>query len=219
MYKGISFIGLIPARKGSKRLPGKNLLKIKGKTLLELAIDSGKTSKLLDEVIVSTDSDEMRDLALELGAQAPRLRASQLSSDEATSVDVAIDALGWVSRSYDYLVLLQPTSPFRVGTDIDEAISKMIDGGYNSAVSVSEPLNSPYHMYYKRGEGIQPILGKASQKEEIYCLNGAIFVIKVSELLSKKSFGIDQACMFNMEPSRSIDIDKPFDFELATRLA
>ena len=121
MLDNKSFIAIVPARGGSKRLPGKNLLLLGGKPLLQWTLEAASASKYLDEIIVSSDDPEILSVATENGVSA-KLRPNELSSDTAGTVDTILYALSKYAEDFDYVVLLQPTSPLRNVDDIDFSI-------------------------------------------------------------------------------------------------
>ena len=130
-------LAVIPARSGSKGLPGKNVMQISGKPLIAWSIEEAKRSKYLDKVIVSTDSSEFGEIAEMHGAEVPFLRPTKLSTDEASSFSVIEHAIGFLmsqGENFDYIVLLEPTSPLREHGDIDGAIEKLLTS--NSAKSI-----------------------------------------------------------------------------------
>ena len=141
MYKNKNFLAVIPARGGSKRLPGKNILDLCGKPIIAWSIEAGLNSSYIDKVVVSSDDDDILDTAKRFKAEIIK-RPKQLASDTASSFDVvkhAIDNL----ESYDYVVLLQPTSPLRNYQHIDKAIEFLEEKNADSIISVCEVNHSP----------------------------------------------------------------------------
>jgi len=123
MFNGKKILAIIPARGGSKRLPNKNILPMGSKPLIAWSIESAKESKYVDDVIVSTDSQAIYDVAQKYGAHTPFIRPLELAQDDTRSIDVVIHALEFFKKEkYDYVILLQPTSPLREASDIDGAI-------------------------------------------------------------------------------------------------
>ena len=145
MYKGKRILGLITARGGSKGIPRKNVIDVGGKPLIGWTIDAAKESELLDRVVLSSDDDEIIQVATSMGCEAPFKRSADLSGDAASSADVVKDCLHRMP-GYDYVALLQPTSPLRRTDDIDSAIRMCIDNDAPSCVSVCEAEESPYWM-------------------------------------------------------------------------
>ena len=127
MYKQKKILAIIPARGGSKAIPKKNIIDLLGKPLLYYSVKSAKESKYIDKVIVSTDDDEIAEIGKKLGADVPFLRPEEISGDKAKSIDAfihAIKELEKLEEKYDYILLLQNTSPLRQSWHIDEAIEK-----------------------------------------------------------------------------------------------
>ena len=130
MYKNRKFLAIIPARGGSKGLPNKNIKNLCGKPLIAWSIEAGLKSKYIDEVMVSTDYKNIAYIAKKYGANVPFLRPSDLASDTATTFDTVIHTINFYrkifKKKYDYIVLLEPTSPLRNDCDIDNMIKKVI---------------------------------------------------------------------------------------------
>ena len=132
-----SVLAVITARGGSKGVPGKNLRPLAGKPLLSWTVEAALCAKCVTRTIVSTDAPEIADVAVKAGAEAPFLRPAELASDTASSADVVVHALEQCP-GYDYVLLLQPTSPLRTADDIDAAFARMLAANGNACVSVSE---------------------------------------------------------------------------------
>lgn len=147
MYKNKTILGLIPARGGSKGIPGKNIARLGNRPLIAWTIESARSSLLLDRFICSTDSPEIRDLAQKLGCEAPFLRPTTLAADDSRSVDVVLHALDHLDQSYDYILLLQPTTPFRQASEIDGIITQGVDEDADLTVSVSAAKKHPSALY------------------------------------------------------------------------
>jgi len=123
------FLGLIPARGGSKRVPRKNLSSVAGKPLLAWTIEAAQSAQRLDRVVLSTDDDEIAGLGSKLGVEVPFRRPPELASDTAAGSDVTVHAVRSLAErgdTFDYVVVLQPTSPLRVAADIDAAIELLL---------------------------------------------------------------------------------------------
>ena len=207
-------LALIPARSGSKRLPGKNIAAFCGKPLIAWTIAAALGAKRITDVVVSTDSSEIADIARRYGARAPFLRPKRLAGVK-TSSEVAfkhaIDKLRRdESKAIDAVCILQPTSPLRTAEDIDKAVNIFVRKKADSVVSftrASHSLNSA--CYIRKGGKVKHVFSPSSQfqgKEEIYHPNGAIYVVRGAllerlELYSKNSYA------YVMLPERSIDID------------
>lgn len=217
MYQGKKILGLITARGGSKGIPRKNIIDVGGKPLIAWTIDAAKQSKLLDRVVLSSDDDEIIQVARLLGCEVPFKRESRLSGDAASSADVVADCLQRVP-GYDYIVLLQPTSPLRSTEDIDSAIKTCIDKKAPACVSVCEAEESPYWMYTLQGEGAMvPVINNGYLRRQelpsVYILNGAIYVADVRWFAQARGFMSSGTVAYCMPRGRSIDIDVIGDLE------
>ncbi len=221
MYKNNTFLAIIPARGGSKRLPRKNILDLNGKPLIAWSIKAGLKSKYIDKVIVSSDDTEILDISQDYGADTIK-RPDNLANDTATTFDAIKHAIENLEK-YDYVILLQATSPLRNENHIDEAIELLESKNASAVVSVctmdhsplwSNILDDSLSMKSFLREGV---LNKRSQDlEKYYRLNGAIYICKTDKLLEKKSFFLkDNIYAYIMSQDSSIDIDSKFDFNLA----
>ena len=149
MYKNKKFLAIIPARGGSKGLPGKNIKEICNKPLIAWSIEAGLKSKYLDEVSVSTDYESIANISKEYGANVPFLRPENLASDTATSFDAVKYSIDYykneLGKEFDYIVLLEPTSPLREDSDIDNMIEKLIENKekFDSIISMGEVHEHP----------------------------------------------------------------------------
>lgn len=218
MYKGKKILGLIPARGGSKGVPRKNVLEVNGRPLIAWTIDEAKKSKYIDRLILSSEDAEIIETAKRFGCEAPFVRPAELSRDETPGIDPVLHAVGAV-EGFDYLVLLQPTSPLRIAGDIDGCIERCIDGGFDSCVSVKEVGDHPYLMFKLLGGAALEKLHKekADRRQDLpdfYVLNGAVYVIHIGALLDVKDFITPNTAGYVMPEDRSLDIDTPHDIEL-----
>lgn len=214
-------LAIIPARGGSKGLPLKNIKMIAGKPLLAWTIEAAFKSKLIDQLIVSTDDQEIADVARKLGASVPFLRPTEFATDVASGMQPVFHALGELP-GFDYVVLLQPTSPLRDASDIDGSIQKCLTDGAVSCVSVTESLSHPNHCYLLDDRGQMTLyvpnpekFARRQDMPRVYCLNGAVYVAKVAWLKENKSFVGSETVSFVMPKDRSVDIDDLYDFEIA----
>ena len=221
MYKDKTFLAIIPARGGSKRLPRKNVLDLNGKPLIAYSIEAGLKSKYIDKVIVSSDDDEILNISKKFGANILK-RPDKLASDTATSFDAIKHTIENVEK-YDYIILLQPTSPLRYFKHIDEAIELLFDKKADAVVSVCEMDHSPLwsntlddslsmNNFLK-----DEILNKRSQDlDKFYRLNGAIYICKTNKLLEEETFFLkNNIFAYKMDRKSSIDIDEEIDFKIA----
>ena len=230
MIGGQRVLAIIPARSGSKRLPRKNLLPLGGKPLVEWSIRAGKDSHYVDEVLVSTDSDDIIQIAKGLNVNVPFKRPAELSSDTASSVDVLIHAINFLKeiekKSFDYVVLLQPTSPLRDSNDVDQALEFLVQKKADAVVSVCPMDHSPLwanilpdnlsmeNFIRKEVKGL-----RSQDLPTYYRINGAIYICKIERLFDEATvFLSDRVFAFIMEPERSIDIDTDLDLSFAQLL-
>jgi CMP-N,N'-diacetyllegionaminic acid synthase len=224
MYKGKTFLAVIPARGGSKRLPRKNVLDLNGKPLIAYSIEAGLKSKYIDKVIVTSDDDEILEIAKKYKSNTIK-RSAKLASDTATTFDTVKHVID-NCEEYNYIILLQPTSPLRTEKHIDEAIELLVNKNADSIVSVCEtdhsplwsntlPSNCSMSNFIK-----DDIRNKRGQDLEVYYrLNGAIYICKTNKLLDENSFFLkNNTFAYKMGRDVSIDIDSAVDLKIAGAL-
>lgn len=222
-------LAIIPARGGSKGLPGKNIRPLAGAPLIGHTIWAALEAGSVSRVMVSTDDEDIATTARELGAEVPFLRPPELSDDKASGVDVCLHALAHAENVLDYhpelVVLLQPTSPMRNAGDIDAAISLLRKNGADAVVSL-KPVTE-YPQWMKKMDGKQRIsplfddleITSARQDlEKSYLLNGAIYLSTADNLKKHRSFYGGDTRGYVMPEERSIDIDTLNDFLMAQAL-
>jgi CMP-N,N'-diacetyllegionaminic acid synthase len=219
-----TFLAIIPARSGSKRLPRKNILDLCGKPLISYSIEAGLKSKYISKVIVSSDDEEILQISQTFGADTIK-RPDYLATDTSSTFDVIEHTINSLEK-YDYVVLLQPTSPLRNEKHIDEAIELLNKRNADSIISVCETEHSPLWCNtlpqdssmstFLRDE----VLNKRSQDLQIfYRLNGAIYICKTEKLLENKSFFIKENIFaYIMDKMDSVDIDDELDFLIAKEI-
>ncbi|RXJ68987.1 CMP-N-acetlyneuraminic acid synthetase [Halarcobacter ebronensis] len=221
MYKGKTFLAIVPARGGSKRLPKKNLLPLSGKSLVEWSIEAGLKSNYIDEVAVTSDNNEILKLAQKSGATIIQ-RPEELASDTATTFDAIKHTIDNLIK-YDYIILLQPTSPLRNYYHIDSAIEFLEEKEAEAVISVCEVDHSPLWSNtldesldmsnFLRSE-IKNI--RSQDLPQYYRLNGAIYICDTNRLLEEKTFFLqNNIYAFLMNRESSIDIDEEIDFKMA----
>ena len=219
MFKNKSFLGIILARGGSKRLPRKNILELKGKPLIAWTIEAGLKSRYLDKVIVSSDDNEILSVADNYGADTLK-RPEYLASDTATSFD-AIKHVLECTDDFDYVVLLQPTSPLRNNYHIDEAIELLGEKRADAIISVCEVDHSPLWSNKLPANGsLEGFLTKeannrSQELDKYYRLNGAIYICEEERMLKENTLFIkDNIYAYIMDKKYSVDIDNEIDFRL-----
>lgn len=222
----MKYLVIIPARGGSKRIPGKNIKALNSKPLIQYTIEAVKDSHFLNrnEIFISTDSEEISETCRGLGCKIPFLRNPELATDSASSAGLVEEYLDYFNRQkiqIENIILLQPTSPLRTGIDLDNAIKLFEQKQAVSLVSVCESEANPYYLFKKQGDSLVPLsekeLGfKRSQDlDKVFRLNGAIYIIKTEEFIKYKSFIINETIGFEMPMIRSVDIDDDQDWQLA----
>lgn len=217
-------LAIIPARGGSKGLPGKNIKHLNGKPLIAYTIEAAKASNQVSRIILSTDDKEIAKIGEEYGAEVPFMRPSSLAGDQAKSIDVYIFTLDWLEKnqslSIDEFMVLQPTSPLRTGEDIDKAIDLYRKKKADSVVSYcleSHPIG--WHKYIDPEGKLKTIFEEEklrNRQDEIptYYPNGAIFIFK-KELIKTGRYYAKNSFAYIMPRERSVDIDTIEDFEYA----
>jgi N-acylneuraminate cytidylyltransferase len=222
MANPIKFLGIITARKGSKRISGKNTKLCAGKPLIQWTIEAAKQSRI-DETYLSTDCDVARKIALREKLICPDLRPDSLSGDTATSYSVVEHVLEQYKKNkieVENIVLLQPTSPLRTAADINEAI-ELYELKGRSPVQSYSPAECPPGWCTKINPDLSlpgnHTIGKKSSSEygPYYRINGAIYILSVEDFYSKKSFVPDNSYCYKMPRERGIDVDEELDFKIA----
>jgi len=217
VINGKRMLGVIPARGGSKGVPGKNIRLVAGKPLIAWTIEAAQSSKSLDHIILTSDDREIIDVAKKYNCNAPFVRDSHLAIDTTPTVDVVLDALDRC-LGYEWVVLLQPTSPLRTAQDIDHAVEQCIALNAPSCVSVCLSQESPYWMFtLNQDQNLAPLLPNAAVTRRqdlppVYSLNGAIYVAKSEWLRQERTFLTPDTVAYEMPVERSLDIDTETDF-------
>jgi CMP-N,N'-diacetyllegionaminic acid synthase len=222
----MNVLGIIPARGGSKGVPGKNIKELGGKPLINYTIEVAKQS-LLSRVIVSTDDELIMAVARTAGAEIPFVRPAELASDTSRSIDVALHALMEMELitglHYDAIMLLQPTAPFKIVQDIDRAIELLVENpDADSVISVTDvKAHHPARMkYLENGLLIDPPFCESFENQNrqellpMYIRNGAIYLSRRSTILSNSYKG-KKSLAHVMPEIRSVNIDTLDDFEMA----
>jgi len=216
MLNKLKVIAIIPARGGSKRLPGKNIKNFHGKPLIKWSVEAALSCKIIDKVIVSSDCDDILEAASLPNVVAYK-RMRNLAEDATSSIDVALDVLDKF-KNYDLLVWLQPTSPLRTEVQITEALNFYSLHSSGSLVSVTSYDKDPMLIKKVNEENkLIPYIRNVEDynKNELYALNGAIYINDIKELRKRKAFVNEETIAYKMQPEYSIDIDTEIDFEMA----
>ena len=215
----MSLIGIIPARGGSKGIPRKNLKNFNGKPLIAWTIEVAKNVSLIDSLIVSTDDREIAEVAQSYGADVPFMRPEEISQDKTPGIVPVLDVLKRVPR-YDEVLILQPTSPLRTGSDIKNIIQLGKSKKAPAVVSVTEAEKHPYWSF-RLDESfhlIPWVKGSLNlQRQDLpsaYCLNGALYWGKTDWVIQNETFVTNETLSYIMPRNRSIDLDTIFDWEI-----
>ncbi|OUL24492.1 acylneuraminate cytidylyltransferase family protein [Nostoc sp. 106C] len=210
-------LAIIPARGGSKTVPRKNIREIGGKPLIAWTIEEAKKSIYIDRLILSSEDDEIISIAQQWGCEVAFKRPIELAQDDTPGIAPVLHALSQLPI-YDYIVLLQPTSPLRKVIDIDACLEACVKTHSYSSVSVTESDSSPYWMYTVDKSGkMQPfiktpnIFERRQDLPKVYLLNGAVYVAQTAWLLQNKNFISEDTTAYIMPLERSLDIDTEFD--------
>lgn len=227
MINNLSVLALITARGGSKSVVGKNLRTIGDKSLIGWTMDAARSSRYIDRIIISTDNQDIIDHAKALGCEVPFMRPDYLATDKASSLDVVRHAMEEEGRGYDLMVLLQPTSPFRRGEDIDATIDRMFSVQARTCITVCKASKSPHWMFEIEDDGtMEPVvkmetLNKATRRQDlppVYVINGAVYVAYIDDLLNGGKLMDKHTVAHIMSVRRSLDIDDEMDLKIAKAL-
>lgn len=224
MYQGLRIVAIVTARGGSKGLPGKNIKNLNGKPLLAWTLDQIKESKYIDEVFVSTDSEEIADVCKQYGVSVPQLRPAYLAEDNTPSIDVleyTIQYLKDSGKEFDFVLLLEPTSPLRKKGDLDNIIKLAGENqSYDGVISVGE-VHTEHPSIIKKvtQEGtIIPYLRDISgiyqrqQCDKAYFPYGVGYLIKTSILLEKHVIYTNRVLPYFIERWQNYEVDDIYDF-------
>ncbi|MBF0137534.1 MAG: acylneuraminate cytidylyltransferase family protein [Magnetococcales bacterium] len=223
MIQGKRVLAVIPARGGSKGIPYKNICDLAGKPLLAWSIEAARACAYIDRCILSSEDAEIIATAQKWGCEVPFVRPMELARDESPTIPVLIHALDALAERYDYLVLLQVTSPLRDPADISACLEICERERAPACVTLVETHQNPQYMYRLDPVGhMAPILGPKSgtahirrqDLPKVYALNGAVCVARVAWLREHRTFLGDSTLGLVMPPERSLDIDTPLDLTL-----
>lgn len=229
----MNILAIIPARGGSKGIKRKNLVEVKGKSLLQYSIEHALQSKLITRTIVSSEDEEILALAKKCGAETPFVRPQDLAEDHVLDIPVFEHALETLKKEEGYvadiIVHLRPTAPYRDPVWIDEAIKLLINTpDADSVRSVSEPEKHPYRMFsiddggyldpIMKHEHDEPYLLRRQDLPSVYYYNCVIDVTRLSTIEDKKSMTGTKIFPYVMSPEDVIDIDTPSDLLMLNQL-
>lgn len=214
---------IIPARGGSKGVPGKNIKPLNGKPLIHYSIDVARSLANDEDICVSTDDTKIKEVVEQTGLKVPFLRPVELATDQAGTYEVLLHALNFYAekgKQYDLLVILQPTSPFRTTDQVRQAINTW-EPGLEMVVSVKITGANPYYVLFEENELgflVKSKEGAFKTRQEcpvVYEYNGAIYVIDVASLKKRHVSKFERIKKFIMDEEASIDIDTPLDWKFA----
>jgi CMP-N-acetylneuraminic acid synthetase len=219
-------LAIVPARGGSRGIPGKNLARAGSRSLLGWAVAAAAESRHRPRVVVSTDSEEIAAAALQEGAEVPFLRPAELARDDTPGTAPVLHALRWLEQHEGYrprwVVLLQPTSPLRTAADVDAALELAEARGADSVVSVTPAPVHPFWIKRLDEEGMlrdfAPVPEGITRRQDLpaaYALNGAVYVARRDVLLAEETFHTGRTLGYVMPPERSLDIDTPWELHVA----
>jgi len=227
----VKILALIPARGGSKRLPGKNIRLLGGQPMIVWSIGVAKDIPEICDLLVTTDDPAIEAVCKEAGALVPWLRPAELATDTASSIDVALHALDWYEDTHglvDGLMLLQPTSPFRSVETIKQAISLFLTNGRRPVIGVSPALYHPAWCYGIEQDtllpycsnGFRDVPHRSQDLPPAYVLNGAMYLVEPVYLRKTCAFfGADACPLIMVNPDEALDVDTAHDFLVAECIA
>ncbi len=212
-------LAIVPARGGSKGIPRKNIKILAGKPLIAWTIEVALQARGISRIIVSTESVEIAALAKQFGAEVPFMRPSELSQDDTPSIAPVLHAIERLP-TFDWVLLLQPTSPLRSVDDVEGIIQLCRHTGAPSAVSIMEVSTHPYWMYQRDDHNcLQPLIPnrpEITRRQELpiaYSLNGALYLARTDWLIENRDFIGLGTLGYLMPSERSADLDLPIDWQ------
>ena len=227
-------LGVIPARGGSKGMPGKNIKILNNKPLIAYSIIEALKSKLITDLIVSTDSKKIQNISIKYGAQCPFIRPKKLATDTALAIPTIQHAVRFMENinklNYDYIIMLQPTSPLRKYSDIDNSMNELVKSNADGIISVVD-VNNNHPMKMKRFLGSDGKSGKMVDYEKppvencprqklppVFIVNGAIYATKRDVLINENSFQGQNCLGYIMDQNESVNIDTEYEFIIAEKI-
>ena len=231
MINGKRSIAIIPARGGRKGLPGKNIKELCGKPLIAWTIEAGLGSQYIDEVVVSTDSEEIACVARTFGASVPFYRPAELSGDASTSFDVVKHAISFykdeLNEEFNYVVMLEPTSPLRDKVDIDSAIEQLLTNPQASAIVGICKTESQNPAFLVKKSNANCLVGyenkdmrvlRRQEISDVYFFEGSVYISHMETLLTRKTFYHDCTLGYEVPKWKSPEIDDMDDFVIVEAL-
>jgi CMP-N,N'-diacetyllegionaminic acid synthase len=222
----MNLLAIIPARKGSRGTPDKNIAVVGGKPLVRWTVECALASPSIERVLVTTDSKEIASIAVEAGADVPFMRPPELGRDDTPGIEPILHAVKWIRDNEGltprYVVVLQPTSPLRAPEDIEAALALAVRRDGDAVVSVVTAERHPYWMKTLEPDGRmsnfmsgKEIPFRRQDLPDVYALNGAIYLARTEFLLRKGGWYSADTYGYVMPVDRSLDVDTPWDLNLA----
>ena len=229
MYKNKTILCVIPARGGSKGVPGKNIKDLCGKPLIAYSIEQAKAARFIDRIIVDSDDEAILQVGRRFGAETPFVRPANLARDDSSIFDVLVHAVEWLEQKenyhFDILLLLHTTTPLRTSQDIDECLMTLVEKNANNVFSVASSYKNPYFnmVELEPRSGIAKLCktGNFFNRQEapkVFDMNSSIYAWDKNAFLKYRSHFTDQTYIYEMPRERSVDIDEPLDFKIAETL-
>lgn len=218
MHKQKDFLAIIPARAGSKRIPNKNLQLVANKPLIEFTIKAAQSC--LSNIIISSNDTKVINLSKKLGLAVPFIRPNKLSTDKTSTSSVILHVIQWLKKEYKRIpkniILLQPTSPFRTATDINKSLKQFTKSRKKTLVSVCVPFQNPNDFLIKSKNGKYKKLKITKKKNsDVFFIDGGIYITSTDHFLKTRDIIGNDPELFITKQSHAIDIDTPFDLDLA----
>ena len=223
----MKIIAVIPARSGSKGVPGKNIKELAGKPLIAYSISAGIKSKLIDRVIVSTDSEKYASISKDYGAEVPFIRPNEYSGDDSTDYDFVKHLLDWLAKNEgntpDYIIHLRPTTPLRDPSILDNAIEEFMNNGEATSLrSAHEMSETAYKQFELEGKYFKTIctgsfdLDDANNSRQsfpaTYVPNGYVDILKTSHILRKNLLHGNRVMGYITDFTIEVDSEEDFEF-------
>ena len=225
MFKRYKVICVIPARGGSKGILRKNIKKFAGKPLIAYTIEQARQSKYIDRIIVSTEDNEIANIAKQYKAEVPFMRPKYLAGDNVASVEVLLHLTNWMQKyekfDFNILVMLHATAPLRDVIDIDACIKMLVEKKADNVFSVTEAQRNPYFNMVevdKRGRVVLSKKGFFVSRQtapKVYDMNASVYVWWKDILKKEKKIFLKNSKIYIMSKDRSVDIDDDLDFRIA----
>jgi len=223
----MNIVALICARGGSKGLPGKNIKMLVGKPLITLAINQAKKIKDINQIIVSTDSEEIANIARTAGADVPFIRPYKLAQDDTPEWQVWRHALTFIRETDgaypDIIVVIPVTAPLRSIEDIEKCIEKYKEGGADIVVTATDAHRSPYFNMIKENKDgsvdlVIPPKSSVTRRQDaptVYDMTTVAYVTCPEFVMNKNGIFEGRVCYVHIPVERALDIDTPLDFKIA----